>query len=75
MKFVNVIRETLNDLDQQDSVDTLTFDVPLFIRLLEYAKEDAKTDMDLHNIAGNAISLSKQKNVLTMNDYNSIAGN
>ncbi len=28
--------------------DKLTLDVPLFIRLLEYAKEDAKTDMDLH---------------------------
>jgi hypothetical protein len=28
--------------------DTITVDVPLFIRLLEYAREDAKTDMDLH---------------------------
>jgi len=27
--------------------DKITVDVPLFIRLLEYAREDAKTDIDL----------------------------
>jgi hypothetical protein len=57
---------------QSDKIDILTFDVPLFIRLLEYAKEDAKTDMDLHNLADNAISLSKEKEILTMDDYNSL---
>lgn len=31
--------------------DKITVDVPLFIRLLEYAREDAQTDMDLHNVA------------------------
>ena len=28
--------------------------LPLFIRLLEYAKEDAKADIDLHQIAERA---------------------
>lgn len=31
--------------------------LPLFIRLLEYAKEDAKADIDLHQIAERASKL------------------
>jgi hypothetical protein len=54
--------------------DTITVDVPLFIRLLEYAREDAQTDMDLHDVAENIISLSSTGKTLTMNDYSSIIG-
>ena len=54
--------------------DTITLDVPLFIRLLEYAREDAQADMDLHNVAENAIGLALSGKVLTMNDYNMIVG-
>jgi hypothetical protein len=54
--------------------DTITVDVPLFIRLLEYAREDAQTDMDLHDLADNIIGLSEDGEVLTMDDYNAIVG-
>jgi hypothetical protein len=54
--------------------DTITVDVPLFIRLLEYAREDAKTDMDLHDVAENIIDLSEEGEVLTMDNYNAIVG-
>jgi hypothetical protein len=54
--------------------DTITVDVPLFIRLLEYAREDAQTDMDLHDVAENIISLATSGKTLTMNDYSSIIG-
>ena len=54
--------------------DTIKVDVPLFIRLLEYAREDAKTDMDLHNVAENIIDLSEDGEALTMDDYNAIVG-
>ena len=54
--------------------DTITVDVPLFIRLLEYAREDAQTDMDLHNVADNIIDLSEEGEVLTMDNYNAIVG-
>jgi hypothetical protein len=54
--------------------DTITVDVPLFIRLLEYAREDAKTDMDLHDLADNIIDLSEEGRVLSMDDYNAIVG-
>jgi hypothetical protein len=52
--------------------DKITLDVPLFIRLLEYAREDAKTDMDLHNVAEKAIALSETGKTLTMSDYDSL---
>ena len=52
--------------------DKITVDIPLFIRLLEYAREDAKTDMDLHNVAENAIALSENGATLTMTNYDAI---
>jgi hypothetical protein len=56
--------------------DKVTLDVPLFIRLLEYAREDAKTDMDLHNVAEKAIAASETGKILTMADYDAlVAGN
>jgi hypothetical protein len=54
--------------------DIIKLDVPLFIRLLEYAREDAQTDMDLHDVAENIITLSVADKVLTMADYDSIIG-
>ena len=54
--------------------DTIKLDVPLFIRLLEYAREDAQTDMDLHDVAENIISLSETGKTLTMSDYDMIVG-
>jgi hypothetical protein len=54
--------------------DVIKLDVPLFIRLLEYAREDAQTDMDLHDVAENIISLAASGKTLTMDDYSSIVG-
>jgi hypothetical protein len=59
-------------MTQFNPLDTITVDVPLFIRLLEYAREDAKTDMDLHNVAENAITLSETGKTLKMTDYDAI---
>jgi hypothetical protein len=47
-------------------------DVPLFIRLLEYAREDAKTDMDLHDVTEKIIAAASKGQVLTMSDYDMI---
>jgi hypothetical protein len=54
--------------------DIITVDVPLFIRLLEYAREDAQSDMDLLDVAQNIISLSASGKTLSMNDYSTIIG-
>jgi hypothetical protein len=69
----NFIKEVLSE--EINPQDKITMDVPLFIRALEYAKEDAKTDMDLHDVAEKAIAASKDGKTLTMADYNSIFSN
>ena len=58
--------------EQPDAIDIVTLDVPLFIRMLEYAKEDAADDMDLHDVATKTIALSKQKGILSMEDYDAL---
>lgn len=55
-----------------DSVDAVAMDVPLLMRIMEYAREDAQTDMDLHHVAEQMIALSKSQDVLTMDDYDAI---
>ena len=40
----------------------------------EYAREDAQTDMDLHNVAENIIGLALSGKTLTMDDYSMIVG-
>jgi hypothetical protein len=52
--------------------DVIKLDVPLLIRIMEYAREDAKTDMDLHFAAENMVQLSKTNRTLNMDDYKSI---
>jgi len=54
--------------------DTIKLDVPLFIRLLEYAREDASGDIDLHKVAENAIDLSRFAGTLGMIDYEALVG-
>jgi predicted RNA binding protein YcfA (HicA-like mRNA interferase family) len=57
--------------EEVDEKDTVTLDIPLMIRIVEYAREDAKTDMDLHRIVENLINL-RHEGVLTMDHYEQI---
>jgi hypothetical protein len=66
MKLAKILLEKTNPEDR------VTLDIPLFIRLLEYAREDAKEDVDLHYLADNAIRLSAEGKTLSMNHYNGI---
>lgn len=54
-------------------MDIVHLDVPLFIRLLELAREDVKQDADLHDVAEAVIKLS-QEGPVTMADYDKIVG-
>ena len=60
------------EAEAKDAVDTITMDVPLFIRMLEFAREDAKGDIDLHDVAEKAIEINKSKETLSMQDYEDI---
>lgn len=74
-KKITTIEEVFGDAPvtsnntKENEEDVIRVDVPLMIRLLEYAREDAKNDMDLHAVAKHMISLSETGNVLTMDDY------
>jgi hypothetical protein len=59
---------------KSNPIDTITMDVPLFIRMMEFAREDAKSDLDLHDVAEKAISLSNSGKTLTMSDYEAMFG-
>jgi hypothetical protein len=73
-KTAALLREA-DEVMEINPVDKATVNIPLLVRLLEYAREDAKTDMDLHNVAENIIRLSATGQLLTMNNYNEIVGN
>ena len=57
--------------EEADKADTVTMDIPLLIRVLEYAREDAKTDMDLHKVVENLIKMRDQ-GTLSMSEYDAI---
>lgn len=53
-----------------DAPDVIKVDVPLFIRLLEWAREDVDNDMPLHVLAENAVQLMTERPAgLAMSDY------
>ena len=54
--------------------DAVTVDIPLLIRLLEYAKEELENDVDLHTVAEKLIQMSGNGETLTMDDYDAIVG-
>jgi hypothetical protein len=69
--IVNPEKPNISVKESQDAVDTVTLDIPLLTRLLELAREDLKSDIDLHFILTNILTI-KNQGVLTMQDYEKI---
>ena len=67
-------KEYISNRKSENPIDTITMDVPLFIRMMEFSREDAKSDLDLHDVAEKAISLSNNGKTLTMSDYETMFG-
>lgn len=61
-----------SNVAEDNQPDIISLDVPLLIRLLEYAREDAKDDIALHDIAENMVNLCASGATLSMEDYNKI---
>lgn len=59
-------------MEVENPIDVIIVDVPLFIRMLEFAREDASTDMDLHDLAQKAIKMSAKGEPLTMMHYDDL---
>jgi len=49
--------------------DRVTMDIPLLLRIMEYSREDAKTDIDLHRVVEKLVELSATGDTLTMDRY------
>lgn len=58
--------------EEVDEKDTVTMDIPLLIRVLELAREDLKSDADLHRVVEKLIEI-RNKGTLTMDDYDIVA--
>ena len=59
--------------EEHDPQDNVTLDIPLLIRLLELAREDIKTDAELHHVVERTLAI-KDRGTLSMDDYEEIAG-
>ena len=59
---------------EENPVDVIRMDVPLFMRCFEFSREDAQDDADLHHLVEKAVELSKDGKTLTMDNYDDLAG-
>ena len=60
---------------EDSTLNSIKLSIPLLIRMMEYVKEDAKDDLDLHFAAENMIELAKDNKTLSMKDYAQIIHN
>jgi hypothetical protein len=74
--LVNKVKGVAQNIreEQEDPTDIIAMDVPLFLRMLEYAREDAEQDIDLHKVTERAIEAVKLRGLLSMEDYQDIVG-
>lgn len=71
---IQLKKEHFRKVNEEYEADKVCVDIPLLIRLMEFAREDAKTDEQLHFAAENMIKLGEEGKILSMYDYNSIVG-
>ena len=64
--------ERLNELDMKttfDETDAVHLNIPLFIRLLEFSREEVKEDAQLHELTERLIELCKNNTTVGMDIY------
>jgi broad specificity phosphatase PhoE/2'-5' RNA ligase len=68
----DILDDDLDPSKQVDKADVISVDVPLFIRLLEVAREEITEDEPLHVMTERITELLADKKELTMEDYEDI---
>lgn len=70
---MGLVRDDMTE-SQYNPEDLITMDVPLFIRILEYVREDIQDDATLHEMVSRIIEImsNSETKKLTMDDYESI---
>lgn len=74
------VKRVIQALEQQQGVaeaeenprDVINVDVPMLLRVMEFAREDARSDVDLHKVAERLTQLSADGRTVTIDDYNSV---
>lgn len=61
-------------MDAENPPDVVSVDVPLLIRLMEYAREDAPDDEALHVVTERIVAASGEGKTLSMADYDGLTG-
>lgn len=62
-----------DNYDSTWSENAICMDIPLAIRILEYAREDAQSDLDIHVLAKRLIEVCREKrSTLNIDDYTKI---
>lgn len=59
-------------LNESKAPRGISVDMELLIRLLEWSREEASSDVELHRLAENVESLSAGGKTLTMDDYEAL---
>lgn len=72
MKTYKDLKNNLSEGVQ--GIDSIMISIPLLIRCMEYAREDAKSDLDLHLSVERMLQVAKTKGSrpLDSNDYKRI---
>lgn len=70
--FRQAVKEASDYSNVEDGDDCISMTVPLFICLMEYAREQAKSDYDVHVIAEKATAQMNDYDVLTMKCYDDL---
>ena len=71
-EYSDVGQTTTRDGIKKKYAPCIRTDIPLMIKLLEYAHEKAMSDDQLHMITENMVDMSEYGRVLTMNDFDNI---
>lgn len=66
------LRAVLFEDEKEEGGEVISLNIPLFIRLMEFAREEAKNDLILHKIAERASEFSEDCDYLEMKHYNQL---
>lgn len=66
--------EEESEEDKDNPVDVVKMDIPLFIRMLEFAREDAVDDEQLHAVTERITKMAAEGKIITMAEYDKIVG-
>ena len=66
------LRPSMKAESPENEEDVVKFNIPLILKMLEWAREESSKDMELHVIVERLIELGEEGDTLTMDNYSEI---